>query len=89
MSRIRLNFVFASLYNLVGIPIAAGMLLPWNLVLNPWMGSAAMAFSSVSVVCSSLALKLHKRKERVDFETVDYLKYKQNLDMNGKGKTSS
>ena len=58
MRTIRENLFFAFIYNILGIPIAAGILYPiWGLTLNPMIASAAMALSSVSVVANSLRLR--------------------------------
>jgi Cu+-exporting ATPase len=60
---IRQNLGWAFVYNLLGIPLAAGLLYPWTgWLLSPVVASAAMALSSVSVVTNSLRL----RKFRVE-----------------------
>ncbi|KAH9162725.1 copper P-type ATPase CtaA [Lactarius sanguifluus] len=56
-STIRRNLVWACVYNVLGIPLAMGLFLPLGLHLHPMMAGAMMAFSSVSVVTSSLLLK--------------------------------
>ncbi len=63
MRVIKQNLFWAFIYNIIGIPIAAGVLYPvWGILLSPVIGSAAMAFSSLSVVTNSLRLKRMGRK---------------------------
>jgi len=58
MRNIRQNLFFAFIYNALGVPIAAGLLYPFfGLLLNPIIASAAMTFSSVSVVGNALRLR--------------------------------
>ncbi|XP_022773144.1 probable copper-transporting ATPase HMA5 [Durio zibethinus] len=65
-SRIRLNYIWALGYNILGIPIAAGALFPsTGFRLPPWIAGAAMAASSVTVVCCSLLLKNYKRPKKL------------------------
>ena len=69
---IRQNLFWAFIYNIIGVPIAAGILYPINgFLLNPMIAGAAMAFSSVSVVSNSLLLKrkrIHEGEENKDVE---------------------
>ncbi|KAJ3906498.1 Cu-transporting P-type ATPase [Lentinula edodes] len=58
---IKRNLVWACIYNILGIPLAMGIFLPIGLYMHPMMAGAAMAFSSVSVVTSSLTLKWWRR----------------------------
>ena len=58
MANIRQNLFFAFVYNLLGVPIAAGVLYPvFGLVLSPMLASAAMSLSSVSVIANALRLR--------------------------------
>jgi Cu+-exporting ATPase len=61
MRNIRQNLFFAFVYNMAGVPIAAGVLYPFSgLLLNPVIAAAAMALSSVSVILNALRLKRAK-----------------------------
>jgi Cu+-exporting ATPase len=63
MRNIRQNLFFAFVYNLVGVPVAAGVLVPLfgtSALLNPMIAAAAMSFSSVSVISNALRLRAVK-----------------------------
>ena len=61
MKNIHENLFFALVYNVVGIPVAAGVLYPiFGILLSPMLGALAMSFSSVSVISNALRLKRTK-----------------------------
>jgi Cu+-exporting ATPase len=58
MRNIRQNLFFAFVYNVIGVPLAAGVLYPFfGVLLSPIIASAAMTFSSVSVIANALRLR--------------------------------
>ena len=58
MRNIRQNLFFAFIYNLIGVPIAAGVLYPAvGILLSPMLAALAMSFSSVSVIANALRLR--------------------------------
>jgi len=68
-TRIKWNFVWATFYNAVAIPYAAGVWFPWTkMLLPPQYAGLAMAMSSVSVVLSSMMLRCYKRPNYLNSE---------------------
>lgn len=71
-NRIKLNLLWACVYNVIGLPFAMGLFLPFGgITLPPMAAGAAMALSSVSVVVSSLLLKFWSRPRWMDVERLE------------------
>ncbi|KAL1984084.1 hypothetical protein VTN96DRAFT_9584 [Rasamsonia emersonii] len=71
-NRIKLNLMWACVYNVIGLPFAMGLFLPFGgITLHPMAAGAAMAASSVSVVCSSLLLKFWRRPRWMTVERLE------------------
>ncbi|KAL6713893.1 Cu(2+)-transporting P-type ATPase [Lecanora helva] len=91
-NRIKLNLVWACLYNVIGLPFAMGfgLMLPGHIMMPPMAAGAAMAASSVSVVGSSLLLKFWKRPKWMTVERLEALGMKtdglKGMSMTGVGK---
>jgi len=88
-NRIKLNLLWACLYNLIGLPFAMGfgLMLPGHIMLPPMAAGAAMAASSVSVVGSSLLLKFWSRPRWMDAEKLEAQGLKD-VDLKGMGMTN-
>ncbi|MDO4562466.1 MAG: heavy metal translocating P-type ATPase [Clostridia bacterium] len=72
MRTIKMNLFWAFFYNVLGIPIAAGLLyLPLQLTLNPMLAAAAMSFSSICVVLNALSLRRYRGHENNSENTRD------------------
>ncbi|KAF7588133.1 hypothetical protein BBP40_006133 [Aspergillus hancockii] len=87
-NRIRLNLVWACLYNVIGLPFAMGLFLPFGgFTLPPMAAGAAMAASSTSVVVSSLLLKFWRRPSWMDAEKLEKQIEMGNLSFRGSRKS--
>jgi len=73
LSRIRWNFLWAIVYNVLAIPFAAGCFYPiLHMRLPPWLAAVAMGFSSLSVIISSLLLKRYRKRIYPSLEGVPF-----------------
>ncbi|KAJ1715562.1 copper-transporting ATPase [Aspergillus flavus] len=87
-NRIRMNLVWACMYNVIGLPFAMGLFLPFGgYMLPPMAAGAAMAASSISVVVSSLLLKFWRRPRWMDAEKLEKQVEMGNLSFRGSRKS--
>lgn len=71
-NRIKINFVWAIIYNIIAIPFAAGVWFPWTKILvPPQYAGLSMALSSISVVLSSSTLAWYKRPALISTDSVN------------------
>lgn len=70
--KLKINFLWAAIYNLIMLPFAMGVFLKWNIMLPPIAAGCAMMLSSVSVVLSSLTLKWYRPANIEKRSDIDY-----------------
>lgn len=70
LRNIKMNLFWAFFYNVIGIPVAAGLLYRWGILLSPMIGAAAMSFSSVFVVTNALRLNRFRPKNLCAYKNI-------------------
>ncbi|AVM69332.1 copper-translocating P-type ATPase [Lachnospiraceae bacterium oral taxon 500] len=70
LRNIKMNLFWAFFYNVIGIPVAAGLLYRWGILLSPMIGAAAMSFSSVFVVTNALRLNRFRPKNLYAYKNI-------------------
>ncbi len=83
MKNIKENLFWAFIYNIIGIPVAAGVFIPLGLTLNPMFGALAMSLSSFFVVSNALRLNIFKVHNTKNDKPVKIKKYNNNNTNNG------